>query len=75
MARFGDFLNFFATDFITEAAQMFGGFWAVVEKHCFSSQTGKATFWETFGETWATFYSTSGDTGKRTLKFVQTVCC
>ena len=34
------FLNFFATDFITKAAQMFGGFRAVVEKHCFSSQTG-----------------------------------
>ena len=34
---------------------MFGDFLASCENHCFLRQTDLATFWATFGKTWATF--------------------
>ena len=48
--RLGNFGNFLAINFITKLAQVIGDFLAVVK-----SQTGEATFWATFGITWATF--------------------
>ena len=35
---------------------MFGDFLGSCENHHFLSQTGEATFWATFGKTWATLY-------------------
>ena len=52
----GRFLEFLGNTFITKLAQMFGDFWGTCENHCIISQTGDATFWATFGKTWATFY-------------------
>ena len=56
VTRLGDFWNFFVTNFITKAAQMFGDFLVSCENHHLLSKIGKATFWATFGKTWATFY-------------------
>ena len=50
------FWHFLATNFITDVAKMSGDFLGSGEKHCFLSQTGEATFWATFGKTWATFF-------------------
>ena len=36
---------------------MFGDFLGNFENNCFLSETGVATFWATFGKTWATFCS------------------
>ena len=41
------FWNFLVTHFIRKVVQIFGDF---------LSRTGEATFWATFGTTWATFY-------------------
>ena len=56
VTRLGGFWNFLATNFITKVAQMFGDFLGSCEIHCFLRQTGDATFWATFGKSWATFY-------------------
>ena len=56
VTRLGNFWNFFVTNFISKVAQMFCDFLCSCENHHFLSQTGEATFWVTFGETWATFY-------------------
>ena len=64
MTRLGNFWNFLETNVITKETQMFVDFLGSFEKHCFSSETGEATFWATFGKTWATFISTSGHTAK-----------
>ena len=42
---------------------MFGDFLGSCNDNCFLNQTSDATFWATFGKTWATFYFTSGHTG------------
>ena len=36
---------------------MYGDFLGSYENHRFLNQTGEASFWATFGKTWATFYS------------------
>ena len=52
-----NFWNFLEANFITKVAQMVGDFLGSCENHRFLNQTGEATFWETFGKAWATFYS------------------
>ena len=61
--KFGQFWNILATNFITKVALIFGDILGSCEKHCSLSQTGQATFWSTFGKTWATFSSIFGHTG------------
>ena len=54
--QIGRFLEFLGNKFYYKVAQMLVDFLGICEKHCFFSQTGQATFWATFGKTWATFY-------------------
>ena len=56
VARLNDFFNFLATNCVTKVSLMFVDFLGSCEKHCFSSKTGQATFWVTFGKSWVPFY-------------------
>ena len=71
VTRLGDFWNFFVTNFITKAAQMFGDFLVSCENHHLLSKIGKATFWATFGKTWLLFISTSGHTAGHPPTYLQ----
>ena len=56
MTWWGNFWSFLPINIITKVAQMFVDFLGKCENYRFLSQTGEATFWATFGKTWATFY-------------------
>ena len=58
VTRLGDFSKFLATNFLTKVAQTIIDIWDNFEKnHNFLSQPVVATFWATFSDFWATFYS------------------
>ena len=56
--RLGDFIKFFATYFLTKVAQIISNFSGYIEKLHSYVTIAKATSWVTFGNIWATFYST-----------------
>ena len=56
LVQYKIFGNFWATNFITKVAQRFGDFLGSCDDNCYLNQTGQATFWATFGKTWAIFY-------------------
>ena len=67
VTRLGNFWKFSATKFLTKVAQMIGNFFGNVEKPHSNVKTAVDTFWATFGNISATFYSNIWSHWGRTL--------
>ena len=64
MTKLGDFLKFWVKILVSKIAQMYCYFWAILKTSFFSKKIALATFWEAFGNIWATFTLASGHTAR-----------